>query len=125
MLSLGCIQSLECNKNICPTGVATQKPELMRGLVVADKKQRVANFHGETIKAFREFMAATGLRHSDEINRVHLNRNEGETLIARYDESYPYLPTGSLLKAPFPDGWAKMMSEAHPSTFARQVQAAV
>lgn len=120
MLSLGCIQSLECNKNICPTGVATQKPELMKGLVVSDKKQRVANFHGETIKAFRELLAATGLKHSTEINRAHLNRNEGQTLIARYDESYPYIATGSLLQAPYPDGWTKIMAEASAPTFTRQ-----
>eukprot|EP00903_Cladosiphon_okamuranus_P000732 g730.t1 len=33
MLALGCIQALECNKNSCPTGVATQDPELVAGLV--------------------------------------------------------------------------------------------
>ena len=49
MLALGCIQSLECNKNTCPTGVATQDPDLYEGLVVADKTQRVANFHQATV----------------------------------------------------------------------------
>ena len=29
MLSLGCIQALKCNTNKCPTGIATQKKELM------------------------------------------------------------------------------------------------
>ena len=38
MMALGCIQALECNKNTCPTGVATQIPELAAGLVVSDKK---------------------------------------------------------------------------------------
>ena len=37
MLALGCIQALECNKNICPTGVATQDPSLMKGLDINDK----------------------------------------------------------------------------------------
>ena len=43
MMALGCIQALECNKNTCPTGVATQDPELVDGLVIDDKKVRVAN----------------------------------------------------------------------------------
>ena len=37
MMALGCIQALECNKNTCPTGVATQDPYFMKGLVVEDK----------------------------------------------------------------------------------------
>ena len=45
MFALGCIQALECNNNTCPTGVATQDKSLMKGLVVEEKKQRVANFH--------------------------------------------------------------------------------
>ena len=43
MMALGCIQALKCNTNHCPVGVATQDPALMTGLVVTDKKQRVAN----------------------------------------------------------------------------------
>ena len=60
MLAFGCIQSLECNKNTCPTGVATQDPELVGGLVINDKKTRVANYHRETIKSLAELTAAAG-----------------------------------------------------------------
>src|SRR6185503_9462849 len=42
MISLGCIQALECNSNTCPTGVATQDPKLFKGLNIADKRVRVA-----------------------------------------------------------------------------------
>ncbi|MFQ5608013.1 MAG: glutamate synthase-related protein [Candidatus Zixiibacteriota bacterium] len=34
MLSLGCIQALRCNANICPTGIATQDANLIAGLHV-------------------------------------------------------------------------------------------
>ncbi|MGR8950765.1 MAG: FMN-binding glutamate synthase family protein [Gammaproteobacteria bacterium] len=44
MFSLGCIQSLQCNKNTCPTGITTHDPKLQRGLVPADKAERVANY---------------------------------------------------------------------------------
>ena len=99
MLALGCIQALECNKNTCPTGVATQDKELVRGLVVSDKKVRVANFHHETIKSFVELMAGAGIDHPDKINRSHINRRTSMDEIRRYSEVFPYLPAGCLLQA--------------------------
>lgn len=44
MFALGCIQSMKCHKNTCPTGVATQDPRLQKGLVVADKAERVYHY---------------------------------------------------------------------------------
>ncbi|MCB9235499.1 MAG: FMN-binding glutamate synthase family protein [Bacteroidia bacterium] len=117
MMALGCIQSLECNLNICPTGVATQKPHLMKGLVVADKKQRVANFHRETIEAFTELLAAAGLNSPEQINRGHIYRNENQTTIMRYDQSYPYVKQGGLLTGPYPEGWQTIMDEAVAESF--------
>jgi hypothetical protein len=58
MLALGCIQALVCNTNKCPTGVTTQNPKLAAGLVISDKKVRVANFHSETVKITVELMSA-------------------------------------------------------------------
>src|SRR5690606_35508956 len=52
MMAVGCIQALQCNTNKCPTGVATQDPQLTVGLVVDDKKTRVANYHRSTVKNF-------------------------------------------------------------------------
>ena len=44
MFALGCIQSMKCNKNTCPTGIATHDKNLHRGLVVTDKAERVARY---------------------------------------------------------------------------------
>lgn len=44
MFALGCIQALKCNTNKCPTGVATQDENLMKGLVVEDKSERVYQY---------------------------------------------------------------------------------
>lgn len=98
MLALGCIQALECNKNNCPTGVATQNPELVAGLVVSDKKERVANFHKETIKTVIELLAASGLQSVDQITRKHIFRRTSLNEIKRYSEIFPYIEKGSLLK---------------------------
>ncbi len=98
MLALGCIQALECNKNNCPTGVATQDPELVKGLKVSDKKHRVANFHRETVKSFVELLAAAGLHKAEEVKREHLFRRVSMIETKRYDEIFPYLEKGCLLQ---------------------------
>jgi glutamate synthase domain-containing protein 2 len=105
LLALGCIQALECNKNTCPTGVATQDPELYKGLDVADKRVRIKNYHGETVKAAVELMSAAGIKHPDELHRTHIYRRVNAAQIQTYAEMYPYLLKGALLEAPYPAGW--------------------
>lgn len=97
MLALGCIQSLLCNTNKCPTGVATQKKEYVAGLVVEDKKFRVANYHYETMKNFVELLAAAGLQSPKEITRAHVFRRVSMHEIKTYEELYPHLAKGCLL----------------------------
>ena len=117
MLALGCIQSLECNKNKCPTGITTQNPRFTAGLVVEDKKQRVANFHHETIKSVRELLAASGLDQTKLLNRSHIHRRVSATQTLRYDQVFPYIVTGSLLDAPYPKQFEQEMKEASANSF--------
>lgn len=69
MLALGCIQALECHKNTCPAGVATNNPSKMRGLVVEEKWKRVRNYHNETVKDFLALFSATGCESLSDLNR--------------------------------------------------------
>lgn len=118
MLALGCIQALECNKNNCPTGVATQDPELVAGLSVTDKRVRVANYHQETMESFVELMAAAGLHKPSEINRTHIFRRVSLNEIRRYDQLFPRLEPGCLLKEEtVPDAWTLMWQEASATRF--------
>ncbi|MFN6088332.1 MAG: FMN-binding glutamate synthase family protein [Cyclobacteriaceae bacterium] len=98
MMALGCIQALECNKNTCPTGVATQDPYFMKGLVVEDKKTRVANYHKNTVESFVELIGAAGIDHPDKINRTHVYRRVFMNMVKTYEEIYPTLPEGCLLE---------------------------
>lgn len=68
MMSIGCIQALRCNTGKCPTGITTQNPKLVKGLVVEDKYIRAYNYHRNTVKAVMELMASCGIRNLDEIN---------------------------------------------------------
>jgi glutamate synthase domain-containing protein 2 len=97
MMALGCIQALECNKNTCPTGVATQDPYFMKGLVVEDKTVRVANYHKNTIESFVELIGASGIDHPDKLNRTHVYRRVFMNLVKTYEEIYPTIPDGCLL----------------------------
>lgn len=117
MLALGCVQSLICNTNQCPTGVATQNAGLAKGLVVSDKSQRVANFHRETIKALMEIMASAGLNDTAQINRTHVFRRIDQNCIKRYDELFPYITPGCLLQEPYPGYLEKDIREASVNSF--------
>lgn len=97
MMALGCIQALECNKNNCPTGVATQDPELMKGLVPKDKAKRVASFHEETIHSFVELLAAAGVQKHTDVNRTLIYRRTTVTSSERYDQIFPYVKKGAFL----------------------------
>lgn len=105
LLAVGCIQALECNRNTCPTGVATQDPNLVKGLNVDDKKVRVFNYHHQTVHAGVELMRAAGIKHPDNLHRSHIYRRVSANQIQTYGEMYPYLLKGSLLEAPYPKGW--------------------
>jgi len=118
MLALGCIQALMCNQNNCPTGVATQDKELVAGLVVSDKKVRVANFHHDTVEAVVELMAAAGIDHPSKINRSHIYRRISMNETKRYDEIFPYIDNGCLLnEANVPGNWKRDWEEASADRF--------
>ncbi len=122
MISLGCIQALECNTNTCPTGVATQDPNLFKGLDVADKRVRVANFHHETVKAAIELMAAAGIDHPQKLHRSHIYRRVSANQIQTYSEMYPILLKDSLLDAPYPEGWQLMVMNSSAESFDSALQ---
>jgi len=106
MLAMGCIQSLQCNKDTCPSGVTTQNPALVKGLVVANKVNRVANFHKETIKSVAEIIAGAGLPSTQELNRSHVFRRISQTDMKSYEEIYPSLAPGCLLTDAIPERFA-------------------
>jgi glutamate synthase domain-containing protein 2 len=118
MMAIGCIQALECNKNTCPAGVATQNPKLIKGLDIPSKKERVYEYHKDTVHAFIELLGSTGMKNSDEINRFDVNRRIVMNQSQKYVEIYPYITEGCLLhEASVPDQWKLDWSVADPDSF--------
>jgi glutamate synthase domain-containing protein 2 len=97
MFALGCIQALECHANTCPTGIATQDPELMKGLVPEEKSVRVARFQHETVKAAIDLMASAGLAHPDDVTRDVVSTRVERNVVETYAQTFPELESGCLL----------------------------
>ncbi|MDO6693524.1 FMN-binding glutamate synthase family protein [Aliiglaciecola sp. 3_MG-2023] len=117
MMALGCVQSLVCNTNHCPTGIATQNKHLAKGIVVEDKAQRVARYHQETVHATLDIVSSAGLSDYRSINRGHIYRRISQTEIKRYDEIYPSLVKGCLLTDDYPQQFEKEMQESSVECF--------
>ncbi|NOR21019.1 MAG: FMN-binding glutamate synthase family protein, partial [Xanthomonadales bacterium] len=97
--------------------VATQQPSLYKGLVVADKKQRVANFHKATVESVVELIAAAGLESTDQLKRCHIQRRVNAEQVRCYDEIYPSMVSGCLLQEPYPEPFEKVVKSAHAEHF--------
>ena len=97
MFALGCIQSLSCHTNTCPTGVATQDAGRQRALVVPDKAERVHKFHDRTVAVLADMLAAAGLMHPDELRPFHLEHRISATTIRTFDQVHHFLKAGALV----------------------------
>ncbi|MEX0941600.1 MAG: FMN-binding glutamate synthase family protein [Pseudomonadales bacterium] len=117
MLALGCVQSLVCHTNRCPTGVATQDPRLVKGLAIEDKYQRVQRFHSETVRAFSDLMSSTGIRSIAELNRTQIFRRTSQHEILRYDQIFPMIESGAFLSAPYPAQYAELIELSSAESF--------
>jgi glutamate synthase domain-containing protein 2 len=117
MFALGCIQSLSCHTDRCPTGVTSQDPSRARALVVPHKVDRVYNYHHATLYALAELIAAAGLDHPRDLRPIHFSKRTSATEVWSFARLYPTLRPGELLEGTndprFRDAWAL----ARPDTF--------
>jgi glutamate synthase domain-containing protein 2 len=127
MFALGCIQSLSCHTDHCPTGIATQDRKRWQHLDVTDKGQRVFNFHQNTLKALRDLLCAAGLEHPDELGPEHILRRVSPTEVRSLGALYAFLKPGDLLgripqHAVFQQFWASASSESFAAPASVQSQ---
>jgi glutamate synthase domain-containing protein 2 len=117
MFSLGCIQSLSCHTDRCPTGVATQDPTRSRALYVPDKSERVYNFHRSTLHALAELTAAAGLDHPSDFHPVHFWRRLNVREATTFAEIYPSVEKGELVAGARDESLRKSWNMASVDTF--------
>ncbi len=98
MFSLGCVQSLSCHTDHCPTGIATQDPSRSEKLDVKDKSQRVYHYHQNTVNALAHLIGAAGLKTPSELGPEHIIRRVSRNEVQPYIDLFHFLEPGELLE---------------------------
>lgn len=89
MFALGCIQSLKCNRNTCPTGITTHDPHLQKGLVVEDKYIKVANYAKGIIKDVETIAHSVGVSEPRLMRRRHVRTVLADGRSVAMNEIFP------------------------------------
>ncbi|MCB1617587.1 MAG: hypothetical protein KDI08_02665, partial [Pseudomonadales bacterium] len=71
MFALGCIQSLKCNQNNCPTGITTHRIDLQQGLDPTDKAERVRHYQQNLEREVAVIAHACGVESPRQLRRHH------------------------------------------------------
>lgn len=89
MFALGCIQSLRCHTNHCPTGITTHDPRLQKGLDPTLKAERVAHYAREIVREVGIIAHSCGVGQPRQLGRMHCRivGEDGRSL--SLDELYP------------------------------------
>jgi glutamate synthase domain-containing protein 2 len=93
MFTLGCIQSLRCHKNTCPTGVTTHDPRLQRGLDPGDKALRVKHYVENITREVGMISHSCGVAEPRELRRRHCRIVQPDGRSVPLKELYPNVKT--------------------------------
>ncbi len=93
MFALGCIQSLRCNKNTCPTGITTHDPRLQRGLDPGDKALRVKQYVENITREVGIISHSCGVAEPRELRRRHCRIVQPDGRSVPLKELYPDIET--------------------------------
>jgi glutamate synthase domain-containing protein 2 len=122
MFALGCVQSMRCHTDTCPTGVATQDITRQRGLVVEDKAERVTRFQKQTLMGLREMIVSMGLGSPSELRPHHLSERLNSARSDSVDRFYAFLEPGQLIDAPEETPYARHWQAARADSFKPAVE---
>ena len=69
MQAIGCVGARMCNTNLCPAGIATQKPELRARLDVQGASVRLRNFFAASTELMKILARACGHSHLNQFSQ--------------------------------------------------------
>ncbi len=69
MQAIGCVGARICNTNLCPAGIATQKPELRKKLNIDKSAKQLATFLEATVELMKVMARACGHTHLNKFNK--------------------------------------------------------
>jgi len=90
MFALGCVQSLQCHRDTCPTGITTHNPRLQKGLVVSEKAERVAQYAHWVNHEVNVLAHSCGLENARQFRRQHVRIVQAPGRSLPLDTLYPY-----------------------------------
>lgn len=117
MMSVGCIQSKQCDTNKCPTGIATQDKNRSKAIDIERKAKRVASFQRHTLHSFYELLGAMGL---DEVHKLTYNMVKRRTpngMLESNTHTVPELKPKQLLNDALPGMWHIWWTKARSDSF--------
>jgi glutamate synthase domain-containing protein 2 len=89
MFALGCIQAMQCNKNTCPTGITTHDKKLQRGLVPANKAERVKRYSETMRKEVGVIAHSCGVSEPRQLRRYHCRIVQDDGRSIPLNDLYP------------------------------------
>ena len=95
MFALGCIQAMQCHLNTCPTGVTTHDRKLQRGLVPADKAERVRRYQQQMEQEIGIIAHSCGVAEARQLSRKHCRIVQSNGRSVPMDEIYPNIRSRS------------------------------
>lgn len=90
MFSLGCVQSMQCHKDTCPTGIATHSKYRQSGLVVEDKAERVKQYAHWMNYEVNVLAHSCGLGNAREFKREHVRIVQSPGVSLPVNVTHPY-----------------------------------
>lgn len=121
MFALGCVQSMQCHTDRCPTGITTQDATRQRGLVVPTKAERVARFQRHTLHALREMVVAMGLDNPWQIEPCHISERQNSARSDTIDNIYGFIEDGQLVSDPESTQYARDWTAAQAHSFGEAI----
>lgn len=98
MFALGCVQALRCNKNTCPTGIATHNQWLTRGLDPTSKAVRVCHYVKNLTYEVSIICHSCGVHEPRELRRHHARIVSEHGTSVSLAEVYPDKRKGAKIK---------------------------
>ena len=92
MQAIGCVAARICNSNNCPSGIATQKPELRNKINVDEAAVRLKNFLTASVELMAVMARACGHNHINQFNRDDLATWDREMVMLSGIEYSGFIP---------------------------------
>jgi glutamate synthase domain-containing protein 2 len=67
--AIGCVAARMCNTNNCPSGIATQRPELRQQLDINEASSRLSRFFTSSVELMKVMARACGHEHLNQFNQ--------------------------------------------------------